>query len=102
MCLFSNSKCSIYANRPIDCRMFPFDFKEIEGEYCVIYYNKVCQAIPSNKDEIEMCAHNMRPLLNIVLPYMSECSDPIFSKRLLEQEYIKLFPINKIIDDQGI
>lgn len=99
---FQNSQCSIYANRPTDCRMFPFDFKEIDGEYWVIYYNKVCQAIPSNKDEIEMCAHNMRPLLNIVLPYISECSDPIFSKRLLGQECIKLFPINKIIDDQGI
>lgn len=99
---FQNSKCSIYNNRPIDCRMFPFDFKEIGGEYWIIYYNKVCQAIPSNTEEIEMCAHNMRPLLEIVLPYMSECSDPIFSKRLSEQECIKLFPINRIIDDSNL
>lgn len=98
---FDNNKCSIYEDRPIDCRMFPFDFKEINGEYWVIYYNKVCQAIPSKKEEIDMCAHNMRPLLDIVLPYMSECSNPVFSKRLSEQEYTELVPINKIIDDNN-
>lgn len=96
---FQNNRCSIYENRPIDCRLFPFDFKEIDGDYWVIYYNKVCQAVPSNKDEIDLCAHNMRPLLEILLPYLSECSNPIFSKRLVNQEYIKLFPVNKIRDD---
>lgn len=98
---FQNNKCSIYNNRPIDCRMFPFDFKEIDGEYWIIYYNKVCQAIPSVKEEIEMCSHNMRPLLDIVLPYISECSAPIFSERLSNQEYIKLFSINDIMDDSN-
>lgn len=98
---FNNNRCSIYSSRPLDCRMFPFDFKEIDGEYWVIYYNKACQAIPSNKEEIEMCAHNMRPLLEIVLPYMSECSAPVFSKRLLMQEYIKLFSINSIRDGKN-
>lgn len=98
---FKNNSCTIYENRPIDCRLFPFDFKEINGEYWLIYYDniKVCKALPKDKKEIDSCAHNIRPLLDMVLPYMSECSDPIFCQRLQKQSYIKLFPIDKIRDD---
>lgn len=96
---FQNSRCSIYNNRPVDCRMFPFDFKEIDGEYWIIYYNKACNAIPVDKDEIEACGYNMRPLLEIVMPYMSECSNPILSERLSKQEFIKLFSVNHLRDD---
>lgn len=98
---FVNNQCSIYQYRPLDCRMFPFDFKEIDGEYWVVYYNKVCHAIPTEKDEIDVCAHNMRPLLEILLPYMSECSDPVFSKRLQQQHIKKLFPVDRIVNDQN-
>lgn len=98
---FKNNACTIYDYRPIDCRLFPFDFKEINGEYWLIYYDNVnvCKALPTIKEDINYCAHNIRPLLDMVLPYMSECSDPIFCKRLANQSYKKLFPINKIRDD---
>ena len=96
---FQNNRCSIYNNRPVDCRMFPFDFKEFDGEYWVVYYNKVCNAIPVDKEEIAACGYNIRPLLEIVMPYMSECSDPIFSERLNKQECIKLFSVNQLRDD---
>lgn len=98
---FQNNRCTIYENRPIDCRLFPFDFKEIDGEYWIIYYDSisVCKAFPTTKEEIDCCAHNIRPLLDMVLPYMSECSDPIFSQKLKLQTYKKLFPIDKIRDD---
>ncbi len=69
--------------------------------YWVVYYNKVCHAIPTEKDEIDVCAHNMRPLLEILLPYMSECSDPVFSKRLQQQHIKKLFPVDRIVNDQN-
>lgn len=97
---FQNNKCSIYKDRPIDCRLFPFDFKEIDGEYWLIYYDQICNAIPTNEDEIKMCAHCMRPLLDLVTPYMSECSHPVFSQRLQTQHYNALFPIHKIRDDK--
>ena len=96
---FQNNNCSIYNNRPVDCRLFPFDFKEINGEYWVIYYNKACNALPTDREEIEACGYNIRPLLEIVMPYMSECSDPILSERLNKQEYIKLFSVNHLRDD---
>ena len=98
---FINNKCSVYDNRPIDCRLFPFDFKEIDGEYWVIYYDNVCQAIPTDRDEIDVCAHNMRPLLELIMPYMSECSDPKFSQRLTKQHYEKLFKVDEIVGDKN-
>jgi len=98
---FVNNQCSIYNNRPIDCRLFPFDFKEIDGEYWLIYYNSIdiCRALPSDMNEIKNYAHNIRPLLDMLLPYMSECSDPIFSKRLEKQQYVKLFTIRSLKED---
>ncbi len=98
---FKNNQCSIYENRPLDCRLFPFDFKEINGEYWMVYYNKVCKAIPTNDDEINMCAHNMRPILDIILPYMSEFSSLIFCEKLKNQDYIKLYEINTILDGKS-
>lgn len=97
---FENNRCSIYENRPLDCRLFPFDFKEIDGDYWVIYYDTVCKAIPTDRDEIDMCAHNMRPILEIIMPYMSECSDPLFSQRLGTQHYSQLFKITEIVSDR--
>ncbi|MBD5470750.1 MAG: YkgJ family cysteine cluster protein [Lachnospiraceae bacterium] len=98
---FVNNQCSIYNNRPIDCRLFPFDFKEINGEYWLIYYNSIdiCRALPTDINEIKNYAHNIRPLLDMLLPYMSECSNPIFSKRLENQQYIKLFTIRSLKED---
>ena len=98
---FINNSCSIYKNRPIDCRLFPFDFKEIDGEYWLICYNDIdiCKALPRDEDEIKNYAHNIRPLVDMLLPYMSECSNPVFSKRLEKQHYIKLFTIKDLRED---
>lgn len=96
---FQNSMCTIYNNRPLDCRLFPFDFKEIDGKYWVVYYHQICSAIPKDVNEIKMCAHAMRPLLELASPYLSECSNPVFSKRLASQPYKKLFPIGQIMND---
>lgn len=98
---FVNNKCSIYDRRPIDCRLFPFDFKEIDGEYWLIYYNdiEICKALPNDEEEIKSYAHNIRPLVDMLLPYMSECSDPIFSKRLEKQHFVKLFTIKDLMED---
>lgn len=97
---FQNNQCTIYKERPLDCRLFPFDFKEINGEYWLVYYDQICNAVPKNEDEIKICGHCLRPLLELITPYMSECSDPIFCKRLETQHYNELFPLSKIKDDK--
>lgn len=41
-CIFwdeENTQCSIYQNRPFDCRMFPFDVYSIEGKFYWVVYS---------------------------------------------------------------
>ena len=39
-CVFWNSSsCSIYKNRPFDCKIFPFDIYKINGKYTWIIYS---------------------------------------------------------------
>lgn len=65
-------------------RMWKLDYR------CGMIYHifEICKALPSDEDEIKSCAHNIRPLVDMLLPYMSECSDPVFSKRLEKQVYL--------------
>ncbi|MGQ0771250.1 MAG: YkgJ family cysteine cluster protein [Nitrososphaerota archaeon] len=37
-CIFWSGKCEIYAFRPLDCRLFPFDIDMIDGEFYWILY----------------------------------------------------------------
>ena len=40
---YHNGRCSIYAFRPIDCRLYPFDvLKESNGEFFLISYTNAC------------------------------------------------------------
>jgi Fe-S-cluster containining protein len=39
-CIFwKSTSCSIYENRPFDCRLFPFDIYKINGKYTWIVYS---------------------------------------------------------------
>lgn len=98
---FKNHKCTIYENRPIDCRLFPFDFKEYKNEYYLMYYGNICDRMPTDERDIKICAYNLRPLLDLMMPYLSECCDPIFAKRLANSEPTYLFPISDILDDSN-
>ena len=42
VCPFYNKGCTIYDIRPSDCRLFPYDLKEIDGEYYLIQYDLPC------------------------------------------------------------
>lgn len=38
-CVFYNEGCTIYDNRPFDCRLFPFDLKKIDEKYYLVLYH---------------------------------------------------------------
>ena len=38
VCWFYNKGCSIYEIRPNDCRLYPYDLKNINGKICLIRY----------------------------------------------------------------
>ena len=42
VCPFYNNGCSIYDIRPSDCRLFPYDLKEINTKYYLIKYDLPC------------------------------------------------------------
>ena len=49
ICPFYNQGCTIYDIRPSDCRLFPYDLKEIDGKYFLIKYDMPCGS--KNVDE---------------------------------------------------
>jgi len=53
-CPFYKDKCTIYDIRPSDCRLFPFDIKEINGKFYLIKYDLPCGSknVDENVDEV--------------------------------------------------
>lgn len=54
VCPFYKDGCTIYDIRPSDCRLFPYDLKEIGGKYYLIQYDLPCGSnkVNENVDEI--------------------------------------------------
>jgi Fe-S-cluster containining protein len=66
-----HSDCLIYANRPIDCRLFPFDIviNPNDGELSVGYYPHLCERqLPTDK-AMKRSAHILRPYFFLVYNY---------------------------------
>lgn len=51
---YDSNKCSIYDIRPADCRLFPYDLKEIGGKYYLIQYDLPCgsKLVSESVDEV--------------------------------------------------
>jgi len=39
---YRDGKCAIYSARPLDCRIFPFDIREVDGGLFWIVYTDLC------------------------------------------------------------
>jgi len=92
---FKRNKCSIYAYRPIDCRLFPFDVKYIEGKYIIGYYPLACNELQNESDDtIKYCANFIRPLMAVLTPYLSESTDELLFKELATQKFHELEPLD--------
>jgi Fe-S-cluster containining protein len=72
-CIFFQSqtgRCEIYETRPIDCRLFPLDIKEINGRFhWVLYDYEHCRLTAS--DLISLLAY-AREVLPILLPVLRQ------------------------------
>ena len=51
VCPFFDNGCTIYDIRPSDCRLFPYDLKEIDGRYYLIRYELPCGSKEINHEE---------------------------------------------------
>ncbi|MBP3619863.1 MAG: YkgJ family cysteine cluster protein [Clostridia bacterium] len=65
VCPFYKNGCSIYDIRPSDCKLFPYDLKEIDGKYFLIKYNLPCGSknVNENVDAV------VKELLPIITTY---------------------------------
>lgn len=69
ICPFYKKKCTIYKNRPNDCKLFPFDIKNIDGKYYLVLYNLDCC---KHKD---MLNENVDDVVNSIKPYINTFTD---------------------------
>ena len=76
--------CMIHGNKPVDCRLFPFDVIRVEGELCWIIWKLNCPVIQDESrfeeylvDLEERLIPGFRPYLNA---YSSFRIDELFSK----------------------
>ena len=54
VCPFYKNGCTIYDIRPSDCRLFPYDLKEIDGKYYLIQYDLPCGSKHVSEDVDEV------------------------------------------------
>lgn len=97
-CYFYNGeKCTIYNERPIDCRLFPFDVAFIDGEYKLIYYTSICPScVGLSTSEVEEFSHNIKPLLSLMQPYLSESTFTQYNEKLRLHNFKVVGPLSKI------
>lgn len=97
-CYFYNGdKCTIYEQRPIDCRLFPFDIAFIDGEYQLIHYNNLCRCGGGFSDsELAEMAHIVKPLISVMQPYLSESTFIQYNEKLRHHKYKVIKPLSKI------
>ena len=65
VCPFYNNGCTIYDIRPSDCRLFPYDLKEIDNKYYLIKYNLPCGSSNVTEDVDDI----IKVLLTIIHTY---------------------------------
>lgn len=71
-CIFlKNGKCSIYQNRPIDCKLFPFDIIKQNSNYYLILYLLNCYDYSNIQEEMS----NLDNLINSIIPWIEKFTD---------------------------
>lgn len=88
-CYFlKDHQCGIYKDRPIDCRIFPYDIKLFEdGKFYLIYYNaEQCCTTNTSADCLKVTSYHMRIFIRILFPYIREWTLDRFSKTLLNDQ----------------
>lgn len=89
-CYFYDTKhkdCKIYKDRPIDCRLFPFDIilNPKNDELHVGYYQHLCKRPLPSQAEMEKYANILRPYLFLFYPYAHTTSLKNVSPKLYKE-----------------
>ena len=101
-CYFYNidsHTCNIYENRPIDCRIFPFDIKlsQTSNEYVIGYYKEICEITMPDFHIMKKNAHILRPYFFILYPYLHLITLDEVSKNLNDEDFQVIAKFNEFV-----
>lgn len=83
-CVFyKNHKCTIYDNRPIDCRLYPFDIIKLEDKYYFILYLLEC----INSKNLEEECSKIDSIIEEVKPWINEFTDERNFTKMKDKKY---------------
>jgi len=83
-CIFYNdNKCGIYDNRPLDCRLYPFDIMQIEEKYYLVLYVLSC----INYDNFQNNTSSIDSLINDFAPWIESFTDERNFTKIKKKEY---------------
>ncbi len=77
-CIFYNEVCTIYDNRPLDCRLFPFDLKKIDEKYYLVLYHLEC----IDEEEFVKCANDVDVIIEGIKPWIDSYTDDSICSKL--------------------
>lgn len=88
VCPFYKNGCSIYDIRPSDCRLFPYDLKEIDGKYYLIQYDLPCGSKNVNE--------NVEDIIDVLKTIITTYTDKKIEEKvnLFEYKIIKEIKID--------
>lgn len=86
---FALKQCKIYENRPIDCRLFPFDIRlsKNKSEYLIGYYPDLCERTLPDFAEMKKYAHILRPYFFLLYPYLHIITSNVACERLNQADF---------------
>lgn len=84
-----SKRCRIYAGRPIDCRLFPFDIKlsKNKSEYVIGYYPDLCERELPDFTIMKKHAHILRPYFFLLYPYLHIITSDVVCERLKNADF---------------
>lgn len=83
-CIFyRNNKCIIYDNRPIDCRLYPFDIIKLEDKYYLILYLLEC----INSKNLEEEHSRIDSIIGDVIPWINQFTDERNFTKMKDKKY---------------
>lgn len=80
VCPFYDQGCTIYDIRPSDCRLFPYDLKEINGRYFLIKYDLPCGSKNVNED--------IDKVINVLMTIIKTYTDTKIEEKVNKLKYI--------------
>lgn len=79
---FINNHCTIYDERPNDCKLYPFDIMEMDNKYYLILYKLDCIDIEKYK------MINVDSILNKIKPWIKDYTNIEYNRKLRNFDYI--------------